>query len=243
MTNLKESNRRAFPRTSISNVKPGRREIITLRGLLDNNAMTPGNVNRDMAIQSPSVDYNVPPTVTPNSNTVAGTTRDNPGVYRDFGSVYLRDTDPSLPGAKADGPGTYADYATSNDELVALTDTWTPLLDEFRYCKHIYAMRFKEGVFPPEPSDLPLEAEGIVEWEQKLVAKNEKDQERIRIELARNALSHMDVPPYNCQSPMMMPMMQKLFNVPSSFVRMQGFEMFDKEGNKYSPSQGGRPAV
>jgi hypothetical protein len=42
---------------------------------------------------------------------------------------------------------------------------------------------------------------------------------------------------------MMMPMMQKLFNVPSSFVRMQGFEMFDKEGNKYSPSQGGRPAV
>lgn len=244
MTSLKEmSNRRMFPRTSIASVKPGRREIITLSGLLNNDAMTPGNVNRDMTIQSPSVEYNVPPTVTPNSSTVPGTTRDNPGVYRDFGSVYLRGTDPSLPGAVSDGPVTYADYATSNDDLVSLTDTWTPLLDEFRYCKHIYAMRFKEGVFPPEPSDLPLDGEGILEWEQKLVETNEKNQERIRVELARNALSHMDVPPYNCQSPMMMPMMQKLFNVPSSFVRMQGFVMFDKEGNQYRPSDDERPAV
>jgi hypothetical protein len=234
---------RSFPVNSIATVKPGRREIITLDGLLNNSAMTPGNVNRDMAIQSPAVEYNVPPTVTPTSTTVPGTTRDNPGIYRDFGSVYLRGTDPALPGAKSDGPVTYEDYSTSNEELVSLTDTWTPILDEFRYCKHIYAMRFKEGVFPPEPSDLPLDGEGFVEWEQNLVRQNEKNQERIRVELSRHALSYMDVPPYNCQSPMMMPMMQKLFNVPSSFIKMQGFQMFDKDGNLYNPSQGGRPAV
>lgn len=243
MTSLKESNKRCFPRTSVASVKPGRREIITLSGLLNNSAMTPGNVNRDMAVQSPAVEYNVPPTVTPTSTTVAGTTRDNPGVYRDFGSVFLRGIDPAIPGAKGDSMVTYEDYSTSNEELTSLTDTWTPLLDEFRYCKHIYALRFKEGVFPPEPSDFPIDGTGIAKWEQQLVAKSEKEQQKIRIELTRNALSYMDVPPYNCQSPMMMPMMQKLFNVPSSFVRMDGFEMFDKEGNMYKPSQGQRPAV
>lgn len=243
MTNLKEGNNRVFPRTSIANVKPGRREIMTLSGLVNNSAMTPGNVNRDMAVISPAPEYNVPPTITPTSTTVAGTTRDNPGVYRDFGSVYLRGVDPALPGAKTDGPVTYADYTTSNEELTSLTDTWTPLLDEFRYCKHIYAMRFKEGVFPPEPSDMPLDGLGLVEWEQNLVRENELNQERISVELSRHALSYMDVPPYNCQSPMMMPMMQKLFNVPSSFVKMQGFYMFDKDGNTYHPSDGERPAV
>jgi hypothetical protein len=45
----------------------------------------------------------------------------------------------------------------------------------------------------------------------------------------------MDVPPYNCQSPMMMPMMQKLFNVPTQFIVMQGFTMFDKNGQPYKP--------
>lgn len=243
MTTLKEGNKRCFPRTSIASVKPGRKEIITLKGLVDNSAMTPGGVNRDMAIISPDPDYNVPPTVTPTSSTVPGTTRDNPGVYRDFGSVFLRGTNPALPGSKADGPVTYEDYATSNEELTSLTDVWTPLLDEFRYCKHIYAMRFKEGVFPPEPSDIPVENGSIAEWEQKLVKENEENQERISVELARRSLAYMDVPPYNCQSPMMMPMMQKLFNIPSTFIRMQGFSMFDKDGNLYRPSDGERPAV
>ena len=53
----------------------------------------------------------------------------------------------------------------------------------------------------------------------------------------------MDVPPYNCQAPMMMPMMQKLFNVPSTFVLMSGFRMYDKNGTEYNPSTGGSPAV
>jgi hypothetical protein len=53
----------------------------------------------------------------------------------------------------------------------------------------------------------------------------------------------MDVPPYNCQAPMMMPMMQKLFNVPSTFVLMSGFRMYDKNGTEYNPSQGGKPGT
>jgi hypothetical protein len=243
MMNLKDSNRRCFPRNTIGNVKPGRKEIITLNGLVNNNAMTPGNVNRAMQIVAPAPEYNVPPTITPNASVVEGTTRDSPGLFTDFGSVYLRGTDPALPGSKSDGPTTYADYATSGDELVSLTDTWTPVLDEFRYCKHVYAMRFKEGVFPPEPSDIPIGNGSLVEWEQQLVDTNEKNQERISVGLARHAFSYMDVPPYNCQAPMMMPMMQKLFNVPSTFIRMQGFSMFDKEGNLYIPSQGGMPAT
>ena len=104
-------------------------------------------------------------------------------------------------------------------------------------------MRFKEGVFPPEPSDIPIDGEAIIDWEQRLVRENEKNQERISVELSTHALSYMDVPPYNCQAPMMMPMMQKLFNVPSSFIKMQGFYMFDKEGNTYRPSAGERPAT
>jgi hypothetical protein len=45
----------------------------------------------------------------------------------------------------------------------------------------------------------------------------------------------MDVPPYNCQSVMMMPMMQKLFNIPTDLIVMQGFTMFDKDGKPYKP--------
>jgi len=30
-------------------------------------------------------------------------------------------------------------------------------------------------------------------------------------------------------------MMQKLFNVPTDFILMQGFTMFDKDGKPYKP--------
>jgi hypothetical protein len=59
--------------------------------------------------------------------------------------------------------------------------------------------------------------------------------------LATRSLSMMDVPPYNCQAPMMMPMMQKLFNVPTTFIRMGGFIMYDKNGKPYVPVLNGRP--
>lgn len=238
------TSKRAFPRVSISTVKPGRREIMSISGTVDNRAMTPINENRDMEILSPATEYNLPPTITPNSSTIPGTTRDNPGVYRDFGAIYVRNTpDPSLEGAKAEGPPLFGDYATTQNQLTALDDFWTPLLDEMRYCKHIYAMKFMENVFPPEPSDFPVEMGiGIAEWEQNFTERVRKEIKKADYRVAIEGLSVMDLPPYNCQSPMMMPMMQKLFNIPSDFVKMENFVMYDKEGNPYRPSEGELPA-
>lgn len=244
MTNLSASINRKFPRTSLFSLKPGRYEIMKNKlKEVDNSAMTSANANRSMTIVSPSPEYNVPPTITPNSSTVPGTTRDNPGVFRDFGEVYLRATaNPSLPGSKADGIPIYEDYSSSNGEITSIKDYWTPLLDEMRYCKHIYAMKFREDVFPPEPSDFPVGQDSMSEWEQKLVLEAEQNVDQ-QMDTTRYALSYMDVPPYNCQAPMMMPMMQKLFNVPSSFVLMQGFIMYDKNGNAYSPAAGEKPVT
>jgi hypothetical protein len=73
-------------------------------------------------------------------------------------------------------------------------------------------------------------------WEQRLVDQTESEQQDARAaNLNRFSLSQMDVPPYNCQSAMMMPMMQKLFNIPTDLVLMQGFTMFDKDGKPYKP--------
>jgi hypothetical protein len=130
----------------------------------------------------------------------------------------------------------YTDYDTAQGVVTALNDNWEPLLDEMRYCKHIYALKFADKTFPPEPSDFPVQEGSMVDWEQKLVDDTESEQQSIKSSvLNRFSLSQMDVPPYNCQSAMMMPMMQKLFNVPTDFVLMQGFTMFDKDGKPYKP--------
>ena len=178
------------------------------------------------------------------SSTVPGTTRDNPGVYKDFSSVYIRSgSDPSLPGARSDGMPSFKDYQAKDNVITQLTDFWEPVLDEIRYCKHIYSMKFEEGLFPPEPSDFPVGMESMAEWEQTLVEKTRKDQETAMRDLMRYGLAHMDIPPFNCQSPMMVTMMQKLFNIPSNFVLLQNFTMFDKTGKAYTPSVGGKPAL
>lgn len=245
LNKVSDSLKTMFPRTNVASLKPGRYEVMTLSGVVDNNAMTSANVNRDMKIVAPSAKYNVPPTVTPTTSTKPGSARDNPGVFRDFGAMYLRASpDPSIPGSKAEGMPSYEDYAAVGNVITSLTDTWTPLLDEMRYCKHIYAMKYEEGVFPPEPSDFPVGMGSMVDWEQKLVDQTEKEQmDAAAANLQRRSLSTMDVPPYNCQAPMMMPMMQKLFNIPSTFVKMNGFTMIDKNGAKYVPASGGRPGV
>jgi hypothetical protein len=245
LNKVSDSLKTMFPRTNVASLKPGRYEVMTLKGVVDNNAMTSATENRDMRIISPAPQYNVPPTVTPTVSTKPGAARDNPGVFRDFGAMYIRDTsDPSLPGSRAEGMPSYEDYSAAGNVITSLTDTWTPLLDEMRYCKHIYAMKYEEGVFPPEPSDFPVGIESMAAWEQKLVAETESDQIEARAaNLQRRSLSTMDVPPYNCQAPMMMPMMQKLFNIPSTFVKMAGFTMIDKNGGKYIPASGQRPAV
>jgi hypothetical protein len=234
-----------FPRSNVATLKPGRYEIMTKNGIVDNSSMTSATVNRDMRIISPAPQFNVPPTVTPTVSTKEGANRDNPGVFRDFGAMYLRDTpDPSIPGARAEGLPKYSDYSAAGNVITSLTDTWTPLLDEMRYCKHIYAMKYEEGVFPPEPSDFPVGIQSMAAWEQKLVEDTEKDQTEARAaNLQRRSLSTMDVPPYNCQAPIMMPMMQKLFNIPSTFIKMNGFTMIDKNGSKYIPASGERPGV
>ena len=245
LNKVSDSLKDKFPRTNVASLKPGRYEVMTISGVVDNNAMTDAQTNRDMRIISPAPQYNVPPTVTPTSTTKPGAARDNPGVFRDFGAMYTRSTaDPSIPGSKAEGMPTFNDYSAVDNVLISLTDTWTPLLDEMRYCKHIYAMKYEEGVFPPEPSDFPVTIESMAAWEQKLVSETEKDQTEAKAaDLQRASLSMMDVPPYNCQAPMMMPMMQKLFNIPSNFVKMAGFTMIDKNGNTYIPASGELPGV
>jgi hypothetical protein len=155
---------------------------------------------------------------------------------------------PSLQGGIAEGPPNYSDYSTKQNAdgsytLESLDDFWTPLLDELRYCKHIYAMKFMEKVFPPEPSDYPVEIGSMTQWEQNLVDKQNKENEEAAYKLSRQGLSKMDVPPYNCQAPMMMPMMQKLFNVPSTFVLMSGFTMYDKNGKPYEPAKNESPGT
>lgn len=249
MMGLGKGNQKVFPRTRAATIKPGRYEVMTLNGKVDNSAMTSATVNRGMEVIAPAPEYDIPPTVTPNSSVIPGTLRDNPGVFRDFGRQYLRNQPlPSLEGATSEGPVLFEDYASQRNPdgsytITSLTDFWTPLLDELRYCKHIYAMKFTEKVFPPEPSDLPVEIGSIVEWEQKLVDEARENNEKAGYALARRGLSFMDVPPYNCQAPMMMPMMQKLFNVPSTFVLMSGFTMYDKNGQPYVPAQGGVPGT
>jgi hypothetical protein len=235
MRDLGSTYRKRFPRSRFSSIKPGRFEVTTLGGVVNNSAMTPGDVNRRMQVYAPP-GYELPPTVM-SSVTDRDATRDNPGLFADFGATYTRSTvNPAIPGARAEGMPSFGDYTSSKEQITSLTDTWQPLLDELRYCKHIYALKFADGTFPPEPSDFPVEAGSMAAWEQKLIDETEKEQTEAKAEvLNRFSLSQMDVPPYNCQSPMMMPMMQKLFNVPSDFILMQGFTMFDKDGKPYKP--------
>jgi hypothetical protein len=241
-----DTTKKVFPRTRLANLKPGRNEIMTLDGVVDNSAMTSAKENRRMTIYSPP-GFSVPFSQG-GSFPRRNSNRDNPTVFRDFGSIYLRKTgdpaDPSLPGSVAESMPGYNDYSSANGQITSVSDNWTPLLDEFRYCKHIYALKFKDGTFPPEPSDFPVIMEGMVAWEQRLVDENEKDQKEIEaMVMSRGSLSKMDVPPYNCQSPMMMPMMQKLFNIPSDLVVMENFTMYDKNGVAYVPSLDQRPGT
>ena len=79
--------------------------------------------------------------------------------------------------------------------------------------------------------------------EQETLDQIEKDQQSAAVNINRYGLSYMDIPPFNCQSPMMVSMMQKLFNIPSTFVVLQNFTMYDKTGKAYTPAQGGTPVT
>ena len=248
------TDKKFFARSSASVIKPGRFELTKRDGVLDNSTMTPADVDRSIEVYAPE-NFEVDYTVTDNSFTDLKATRDNPGVYRAFGYIYKRSTSNiAVPGASAEGIPLYDDYSSevlssdansiSQDVLTSVSDNWTPLLDELRYCKHIYALKFKDRLFPPEPSDFPVKNESMANWEQKLVAKTARQQrEAVAFYSSKKALALMDVPPYNSQSPMLYPVLQKLFNITTDKIAIQNFTMFDKNGQPYIPALGEKPAV
>jgi hypothetical protein len=244
MMKLGSTNKRAFPRTSVASIKPGRYEILRSLGIVDNASMTDSDVNRVLEIVAPGAQFQVSGTVTTQTSVDRNATRDSAGVYREFGSLYTRTTpNPGLAGAKSEGMPVYQDYAAINNVITSFTDIWTPVLDEMRYCKHIYSMRFQEGAAPPEPSDFPVEIENMAQWEQDLVKKNDNDQREANALIVRRSLSLMDVPPYNCQAQTMQPMLQRLFNIPLTYIKIEGFTMYDKNGLPYVPANGEKPSV
>jgi len=246
-----------FPMSKCATLKPGRYEAIANSAQqLDDRVMQSALEDRRLTIVAPS-GYELPFTETrvplDVGNIPSNTNRDFPGIFSDFGNIYKRGTelpeDPSIPGSRSEGMVTYADYDTippaaagQPNQLIQLDDRWTPLLDEFRYCKHIYAMKYTDDLFPPEPSDFPTFSYNMNAWEQELVEQTQRDQKKAFENLTTYGLSYMDVPPFNCQSPMMMPMMTKLLNVPADFIAMRGFTMYDKNGNAYRPASGERPS-
>jgi hypothetical protein len=206
---MKGSSTKRFPYTRPSSLKYGRHELITdADGTINNNAETSIDKNRRLSLTFESID--------------------NPGVFSDFGGRYLRNV-PSV--GAAEGPGTFVDYKAVDNQIVSFDDYWTPLLDEMRYCKHIYALRFQEGIILPEPSDVPIDMdEGMVSWEQKLVNESSTMKKHSEYVDSINGLKYMDLPPSNFQSPQMLPMMQKLLNVPTSFIKRANFEIQRKDG-------------
>lgn len=254
MRNLGASNKRAFPRAGAGSIKPGRYEVLKRLGIVDNSSMTEADVNRILQIIAPGSEFTLPDSVTTENLIDVAAARDNPGIYSEFGYIYLRSTDnPAITGSSAEGMPSYEDYTsliTNPDsqsipqkEITSLSDFWTPVLDEMRYCKHIYAMRFQDDVFPPEPSDFPVENGSMVNWEQELVSSTEKEQEKALRRISEEALAYMDIPPYNCQAQAMQPMLQRLFNIPLTYIKIDGFTMYDKYGLPYVPALGEKPST
>tara|TARA_R110001606_G_scaffold132082_1_gene268061 strand:+ start:5987 stop:7678 length:1692 start_codon:yes stop_codon:yes gene_type:complete len=242
-----------FAHSKCATIKPGREEEMKLQGQILNAAQTEimdGVVkNRLMTIVYPSGEtFNYPlPGVTftetgkdiRNSNTLY---RDLPAVFQEFGSIYQRGFgDKPNPSGVAEGMPKYGDYKQSGLAITEISDFWTYTLDQYRYCKHIYAMRYADGVFPNEPSDFPVEVGLMSAWEGRLVEKTRNSQTKAFEKLAYYGLGYMDTPPFNLQSPKMTPMLQRLINIPQDFIALQNFFMVDKDGNAYNIASGQVP--
>jgi len=243
-----------FPVTRVATLKPGRYEVTSTAGEIDDRIMQKALQDRALTIVAPS-GYEVPYSQSANpadiNNNPFNTNRDSPGVFSDFGNVYTRDIgnleDPNAIIPRSESMVKYGDYDTiapaaagQPNQLIQVQDNWTYVLDEYRYCKHIYAMKYTDDLFPPEPSDYPAFSTEQTAWEQKLVDDTQKDQRKAFENITTYGLSYMDVPPLNCQNPMMMPMMTRMLNLPSDFIKISGFTMYDKNGNAYVPASGGR---
>jgi hypothetical protein len=172
--------------------------------------------------------------------------RDFPGIFADFGNIYTRgfgDNEENTSGIAESMPK-YGNYKESGETIYELSDDWTFTLNQYRFCKHIQALRYMRGEFPIEPSDYPFAtAEDLVTWEDNLVEKTTKDQQKAFENFTYYGMSHMDVPPFNVESPIMVSMTQKLFNFPAQFVQLQSFVMIDKNGQEYIPGSGEAPST
>jgi hypothetical protein len=192
-----------FPYTKPRNLKIGQAERISSNlSSYDLRAMTEVDENRLLEFEE---------------------TRDLPGVFEDFGAIFLNN---------GVGPPTFNDYKTnSNGDVIYKSDYWTPQLDELRYCKHIYALKFAEGDPIPEPSDYPIGV-SITELEQEMVKQKQRVSDK-SIQLAEYGLAYMSLPPYNLQSPEVLPMVVKLFNLPSLYIRVDSMLIQDMKTGEF----------
>ena len=246
-------NKPKFTRSKVSTIKPGRTEEMTQRGIvlnaaqqqitanvLDNRLMTiiyPSGEQGRYSIRGITLQESGKPLEDPKT-----LYRDKPGVYTDFGTVYTRGFgNERNPSGVAEGMPNYRDYKQSGLDITEIGDVWTYTLDQYRYCKHIYAMKYADGEFPNEPSDFPVEDGLMSEWEYKIVTDTEKSQRKAFERLAYYGLGYQDTPPFNVQSPMMSVMLQKLINIPQEFIIVQNFFMVDSMGNVYNVASGEMP--
>ena len=163
---------------SVPVFKPGRYEVMTMNGQIMNAAQAQVNEqivqNRLMTIVYPSGEqerYDLPGVGTTESGKdlrdPKNLYRDFPAVFADFGRVLTRSVG-NNPNAVAEGMVTFNDYKQSGEDITFIGDNWTFVLDQYRYCKHIYAMKFLEDDFPTEPSDFPVEVGLMSEWEKQV---------------------------------------------------------------------------
>jgi hypothetical protein len=153
--------------------------------------------------------------------------RDSPGIFEDFGATYTNN---------GTGPPIFNDYKTDEKgNVVYESNFWTQTLDSLRFCKHIYALKFSSNDIAPEPSDYPIGL-SVTDLEYSMTRERKKTEDAY-IQRAEYGVAYMDIPPYNVQTTMMMPVVTKLFNLPSSFIKLNAFLMQDPiSGETFKPT-------
>lgn len=153
--------------------------------------------------------------------------RDSPGVFEDFGATYTNN---------GIGPPIFNDYKVDSEgNVVYQSNFWTQTLDSLRFCKHIYALKFSSNDIAPEPSDYPIGL-SVADIEYAMERERKKTSDAYMYK-AEYGVAYMDIPPYNIQTTMMLPVITKLFNLPSSFIKMNSFVMQDPiTGESFKPS-------
>lgn len=199
---------RYFPYTNARTVKLGQKERVTLAGTdkVDLSAQTSLTDNTEMRL-------------------VEGT-RDDPGIFEDFGATYTNN---------GTGPPLFNDYRVDEEgNVIYEGSSWTQPLDQVRFCKHIYALKFASGDLTPEPSDYPIGV-SVTDIEQAIRREGLKTQDSL-MQRAEYGISFMNIPPYNAQTPQMKPAITKLFNLPSQFIKPKDFVMQDPiTGESFKP--------